>query len=207
MRPWQLGNTTVRSPFRLRDGLIALSQSSLQGKLHGEKQEVAFRKLLGEHDIVSLGEDETYSVGRKWRSALVKLGFLTPDLSKVKGADQSWVGAPDYITENGKRLVEADSVAAWQECFLRALAAYYIPSILEPGYSKDYPVFSPLRHVLRVMLELEIQTGDSRLNFIEMALIVQFTSSADSIVDVVSEILALRNKRQNALNKLSLIHI
>ena len=52
MRPWHLGNTTVRSPFRLRDGLVALSTSSLQGNLRGEEQERAFRRLLGEHGIV-----------------------------------------------------------------------------------------------------------------------------------------------------------
>lgn len=201
MRPWQLGNTTVRSPFRLRDGLVALTQSSLQGNLHGEAQEVAFRKLLGEHEIVSLGEDKTYSVGRKWRSALVKMGFLTPDLSKVEGADQSWVGPADYITENGMRLVAADSVAAWQECFLRSLAAYFIPSVLEREYQKDYPVFSPLRHILNVMLELERQTGDSRLNFIEMALVVQFTSTVNPVADVVASVLTLRTARENASNK------
>lgn len=192
MRPWQLGNTTVRSPFRLRDGLIALSHSTLQGNLHGEDQEKAFRKLLGEHGIVSLGTDETYSVGRKWRSALVKLGFLTPDLSKIKDTDQLWVGAPDCITPNGRRLIEADSVAGWQECFLRALAAYYIPSALEDGYKKDYQIFSPLRHVLRVMLEIEKQSGESRLNFIEMALILQFTSSAMPIGEIVADIVRFR---------------
>ena len=54
MKPWHLGNTTVRSPFRLRDGLVALSTSSLQGNLRGEEQERAFRRLLGEHGIESL---------------------------------------------------------------------------------------------------------------------------------------------------------
>ena len=62
MRPWHLGNTTVRSPFRLRDGLVALSTSSLQGNLRGEEQERAFRRLLGEHGIVELGDDDTNSV-------------------------------------------------------------------------------------------------------------------------------------------------
>lgn len=38
MRPWCLGNTTVRSPFRLRDGLVALSNSPLQGNLRGKNK-------------------------------------------------------------------------------------------------------------------------------------------------------------------------
>lgn len=78
MKPWHLGNTTVRSPFRLREGLVALSTSSLQGNLRGSTQDIVFRNLLGEHGIVALGSDNTNSVGRKWRSALTKLGFLFP---------------------------------------------------------------------------------------------------------------------------------
>ena len=65
MKPWHFGNTTVRSPFRLRDGLIALSNSSLQGNLRGKEAEIALCKLLGEAEIVSLKGDATYSVGRK----------------------------------------------------------------------------------------------------------------------------------------------
>lgn len=65
MRPWHLGNTTVRSPFRLRDGLVALSTSSLQGNLRGQEQEIALRRLLGEHGIVELGDDDTYSASKR----------------------------------------------------------------------------------------------------------------------------------------------
>ncbi len=61
MRPWHLGNTTVRSPFRLRDGLVALSTSSLQGNLRGEEQERAFRRLLGEHGV----DGGKYNYGEK----------------------------------------------------------------------------------------------------------------------------------------------
>ena len=99
MRPWHLGNTTVRSPFRLRDGLVALSTSSLQGNLRGEEQERAFRRLLGEHGIVELGDDDTYSVGRKWRSALNKLGFLYPEVPPASGIPQSEIGPIDNYAE------------------------------------------------------------------------------------------------------------
>ena len=199
MRPWHLGNTTVRSPFRLRDGLVALSQSSLQGNLRGRQQEIALRRLLGVHGIVELGSDETYSVGRKWRSALNKLGFLYPEVPKASGISQSEIGPVDMITPNGWRLIRADTVPAMQECFLRALAACYIPSALEQKY--NFSVFSPLRHTLAVMLELERQTGESRLNFIEMALVVQLTSSEDLIATVVSRVLALRSDRLASNNK------
>ena len=199
MRPWHLGNTTVRSPFRLRDGLVALSTSSLQGNLRGEEQERAFRRLLGEHGIVELGDDDTYSVGRKWRSALNKLGFLYPEVPPASGIPQSEIGPIDMITPNGWRLIRADTVPAMQECFLRALAAHYIPSALERKF--DFAVFSPLRHTLAIMLELEKQTGESRLNFVEMAVVVQLTSSDESLADIVAQVLALRARRLASPNK------
>lgn len=199
MRPWHLGNTTVRSPFRLRDGLVALSTSSLQGNLRGEEQERAFRRLLGEHGIVELGDDDTYSVGRKWRSALNKLGFLYPEVPPASGIPQSEIGPIDMITPNGWRLIRADTVPAMQECFLRALAAHYIPSALERKF--DFSVFSPLRHTLAIMLELEKQTGESRLNFVEMAIVVQLTSSDESLADIVAQVLDLRARRLASPNK------
>jgi hypothetical protein len=199
VRPWHLGNTTVRSPFRLRDGLVALSTSPLQGNLRGRDQEIALRNLLGEHGIVELGEDDTYSVGRKWRSALNKLGFLYPEVPPAAGIAQSEIGTIDLITPNGWRLIRADTVPAMQECFLRALAAHYIPSILEKNYG--FSVFSPLRHTLAVMLELEKQTGESRLNFVEMAIVVQLTSSDNTLGDIIAQVLELRTRRLASTNK------
>lgn len=199
MRPWHLGNTTVRSPFRLRDGLVALSASPLQGNLRGREQEIALRNLLGEHGIVELGSDDTYSVGRKWRSALNKLGFLYPEVPPAAGIPQSEIGPIDMITPNGWRLIRADTVPAMQECFLRALAAHYIPSVLEKNF--EFSVFSPLRHTLAVMLELEKQTGESRLNFVEMAIVVQLTSSDNPLGDIVAQVLELRTRRLASTNK------
>ncbi len=199
MRPWHLGNTTVRSPFRLRDGLVVLSTSSLQGNLRGQEQEIALRRLLGVHGIVELRDDDTYSVGRKWRSALNKLGFLYPEVPPTSGISQSEIGPLDMITSNGWRLIRADTVPAMQECFLRALAAHYIPSTLERNF--DFSVFSPLRHTLAIMLELEKQTGESRLNFVEMAIVVQLTSGDVSLTSIVAQVLALRARRLASPNK------
>lgn len=198
MRPWCLENPTVRSPFRLRDGLIALSKSSLQGQLHGREQEIAFRNLLGELGVVSLGSDSTFSVSRKWRKALSRRGFLYPKILKSSAVSQEEVGVVDTITTNGWRLIQADSVPAMQECFLRSLAAYYIPSDME----RDYVCtpFSPLRHVLAVMLELERQTGDSGLSFVEMAAGVQVSSGDDGLLPIISNIQKLRVQRKAASN-------
>ena len=200
IKPWYFGNTTVRSPFRLRDGLIAISTSSLQGNLRGVEQDKAFRNLLGDAGIVTLGEDETNSVGRKWRAALSQHGFLFPEIPTNAGIPQSDIGPVDNITPNGWRLIRAETVAGMQECFLRSLAAYYIPNVLDKGYCFTN-VFSPLRHTLNIMLELENQTSSSVLGFQEMALIVQFTNSMQSINSIVSEILDFRSRRNVALRK------
>ena len=58
---WQIGNTTVRSALRLREGLIALEKSGKQGSIRGEEGEKNFRNLLSEYDVVDIGEDETFS--------------------------------------------------------------------------------------------------------------------------------------------------
>ena len=196
---WLLGNTTVRSPYRLRDGLIALSTSTSQGNLRGQDQEQAFCKLLGDAGVVSLQGDATYSVGRKWRSALSKLGFLYPKLTGGQADLQKDLGLADMITENGWRLINSEIVAGWQECFLRSLAAYYIPSVLEQRHTCQ--VFSPLRHTLAVMLELERKTGGNKLNFIEMALVVQLTSSEDGVENITNSILDFRERREKSSRK------
>ncbi len=198
--PWLFGNTTVRSPFRLKDGLTAISQSSLQGNLRGTEQDKAFRKLLGEVGIVDLGSDDTNSVGRKWRVALSQLGFLYPPIPERLNISQSDIGPVDTITPNGWRLINAESVPAIQEVFLRSLASYYVPNVFESGY-KFTSTFSPLRLTLQIMLELEKRTGTSVLNFLEMAVIVQFSNANQKIDDIVGAILQLRNNREKSTNK------
>ena len=198
---WSLGIIEIFNPYALADAMkIVISLRSKGVYRYTDRQNVMlFGEALIECGIVKLGSDDTFSVGRKWRSALNKLGFLYPEVSLASGITQSELGPVDMITPNGWRLVRADTVPAMQECFLRALAACYIPSPLEKEYS--FSAFSPLRHTLAVMLELERQTGESRLNFIEMALIVQLTSSDNPMVAIVSQVLALRADRLAATNK------
>jgi hypothetical protein len=193
MRPWYFGNTTVRSPFRLKDGITLLSNSDLEGSLHGQAQEIKFRTLLGEAGIVSLGTDESNSVGRKWRAALSQLGFLYSDKHPQE--------LRDTITPSGKRLAQAESVPAIQECFLRSLVAYRIPSPLEEGY--EYTRFSPLFHVLKLLKVLEEIYGADKANitFQEMALIVQLSSPADPLPDISKRIMNYRTARSQAQNK------
>ena len=190
---WQLGNTSVRSAMRIRDGLVAYSTSGIQGNIRKGEGDIAFRRLLGKCGVVSLGEDSTNSVGRKWRSAMEKLGFIYPDLRKNLGSAQNLIGQVDYITPAGWTLIRAETVAAMQECYLRAMV-----TPLEPA---DYRTFSPLCWTLALLLELERRGEEASVSFIEMARIVQTTNPLDGISETVDRILDLRVRRNAAERK------
>ena len=193
----------MRSAFRLREGIAALASSPLLGDLKGREKESQFAWLLHEAGVVSLdrgAKEDVSDLGRKWRSAATQLGFLVPEISGSEiGLDQSRVGLPFSLTENGRRLIASETVPAMQECFLRSLAAYRIPSVLEKRYEVDQ--FSPLRHVISIMLELERRTGDSRLDFIEIAVVVQVTSPVDDLSQICDRILDFRSSRVASSNK------
>lgn len=196
MKPWQLGNTSVRSATRLRDGLIVLAGSGREGALRGHDGDLAWRDILGEAGVVELGDDETYSVGRKWRAAMCRLGFLYDDV----GADiQSEVGKMDYITPSGHRLIQAASGPAQQECYLRALAGIWLD--VSSDRHKVAGDFSPLRHVLRVLRELDARTRSSGITSVEFAIFVQTTDDRTAAGSIVKEILAHRRKRLASTNK------
>ena len=201
LRLWRLGAAEIPNPYKLANGLGLIVELRAKGIHNYDNQQnlATLGDTLVLHGIVELGNDDTYSVGRKWRSALNKLGFLYPEVPSASGIPQSEIGPIDMITPNGWRLIRADTVPAMQECFLRALAAHYIPSALERKF--DFAVFSPLRHTLAIMLELEKQTGESRLNFVEMAIVVQFTSRDESLADIVAQVLELRARRLASPNK------
>ena len=171
---WQLGNTSVRSALRIRDGLVALSQSTIQGNIRTGTGDVAFRRLLGECGVVSLGEDTTNSVVRKWRSAMGKLGFIYPEIRANMGFAQNDLGPLDMITPAGWNLIRAETVAAIQECFLRAMVA---PMFL----IEENRRFSPLGWTLAILIELENRGEEPAVSFIEMALLVQTTTPADGL--------------------------
>lgn len=186
---WQLGNTTVRSALRLRDGLIAYGESDVQGAIRRHEGDVAFRRLLGEAGLVSLGDDATNSVGRKWRSAMGKLGFIYPEVPEGSGAPQEALGPLDCITPAGRRLIQAETMPAIYDAFLRAMAV--------PLHSThDGRRYSPLRWTLAVLLTLEEHgAGEGYLTFEEFAVFVQTTNPIADRKQVASDVLDSRANR------------
>jgi hypothetical protein len=76
MGPFEFGNTTVRSGARLRDGLIAINLSGKEGSLRERAGDMALIDMLVANEVIDFHGEETYSVGRKWRAALCKMGLL-----------------------------------------------------------------------------------------------------------------------------------
>ena len=117
-----------------------------------------------------------------------KLGFIYPEVKSGMGFTQENLGQLDMITPAGWNLIRAETVAAMQECYLRAMAT--------PLFSAgDGQTFSPLCWTLALLLELERMGENASVNFIEMALIVQTTTPADGLTETVDHILELRSQR------------
>lgn len=180
-KAWYIGNTTIRNAKRLKDGLRVLANSPLHGNLIGKDNEQEFAKLLHQEGVVYLKrfDDSPHidvsDVGRKWRAALMQLGFI-----KHREAD-----APFTITSNGLRLINVNTLPAEQEVFLRALLAHQIPSKIERF---PEPVFSPFRIVLEVLNKLEENDLEAKITKDEMASIVELTRRIEDVDNAVTKI-------------------
>ena len=208
---WHIGNTTVRTPYRLRAALVALLASHLHGNLLGRDKEQAFADLLHDQGLVSRQsslETDRSDLGRKWRVALGQLGFLAFHLTRGHryGIDQkleivvegipSLTGCPYEITPAGRLLVDAEDLLSQQESFLRALAAYRIPSPLEPHYG--HRQFSPLHFTLAVLRHLDTLGMEPFISFEEMALLLQRNTTDDGVAQVAEGIRTMREARDGA---------
>lgn len=226
---WHIGNTTVRTPYRLREALIALQGTPLNGNLYGKPSENAFAELLNESgvvDVVRLSPEniaelsvavqapslfsegmtgtespikpDVSDLGRKWRSALSQLGFITHRLptsliNSVATILPELSGRSFEITPNGYRLIASDQIAAQQECFLRSLLAYRIPSPIEMRY--DMVPFSPLKYTIQIILGLGRLREDYYLSIEEFALFVQTSSPEQGIENTIDNILSFRSRK------------
>jgi len=195
MGPFEFGNTTVRSCARLREGLIAIQGSGREGSLRARAGDMALIEMFAKAGVIDERGDETYSAGRKWRAALCKMGLLFDNYDSL----QAGIGPVDYITPNGKRLIQAESLIGQQECFLRALAAMQLS--FDGRNYKAGPGFSPLKHIVNILLALEIETGSSSISFIEFASYAQFEPGKISHQEIARAISSHRSNRTNAKNK------
>lgn len=193
---WFVGNTGLRNPNRIQEGLAVFAQSSYVGNLHGNENEIGFMRLLNETGIIQneRGKDPSGSHARKWRLMFAKNGFIYPQVKKSLGMQEK-LGKLDGLTPFGKIFLQADTYPAVQECFLRSMSVEQFPVPDSSQY------FSPLRWLLALMLELEKRTGSTELTRIEFALWGQTTNPGYDLNDVVEKILDLRKRRAAASAK------
>lgn len=192
---WLVGNTGLRNPNRIQDGFKVFAGSPYVGNLHGKSNEIGFMNLLDEKGIIQNedGKDESGSHARKWRLMFAKNGFIYPQIKKKDG-NQEELGILDDITPFGRSFLKADTYPAVQECFLRSMS-------VEQEEAPDGTLYSPLRWLLAIMLELEKRTGSSEISRIEFSLWAQTTNPTYNLDDVVSAILDLRERRTRAVSK------
>lgn len=193
---WLVGNTGLRNPNRIQEGFSIFAKSSFVGNLHGKENEIGFMNLLNEKRIIQNenGKDMSGSHARKWRLMFAKNGFIYPHVKKADGKQEE-LGKLDDLTPFGKIFLKADTYPAVQECYLRAMSVEQFP-ILD-----GVRLFSPLKWLLAIMLELEKRTGSSEISRIEFALWGHTTNPSYDLNEVVDNILDLRNRRTLAPTK------
>lgn len=195
---WLVGNTGLRNPNRIQEGFFAFANSPYVGNLRGRENEIGFMNLLNDKGIIQneSGKDESGSHARKWRLMFAKNGFIYPQVKKAEGKQEE-LGKLDGLTPFGKTFLKADTYPAVQECYLRAM------SVEQFQMPDGVRLFSPLRWLLAIMLELEKRTGSSELSRIEFALWGHTTNPSYDLNEVVDSILDLRKRRALASAKRS----
>lgn len=207
--PWHFGNTTVRNPLRIREGLNVLKSSSLNGNIIGKIQEQLFADELDRAGVIEIANKQRdYSdIGRKWRSCLSQLGFITHKFKRDLASDENdpsilevLADNPEYgltgrayeITPIGRRMISAETFQEQQECMLRSLLAYEIPSVIEQTNGDES--FKPLIYILQVLQKLGSLENPEGLSLVEMT-IVQTYRDHDSVDEVIEKILKFRYER------------
>ncbi len=187
MKQWNIGNTTIRNPNRIQDGLKLLKEFEgqnwdyeLQAKFYEEANKRSIMESEG--DKVKKGGKELHA--RKWVSCLNQLGFARAWKDAEKG--------PVKITEVGNQLVNDE--ITFEEAMLRQLLKYQLPSVIENG--KNYEEFKvhPFRVFLAVIYGLS-KHGISGLTKEEIGLYVITTLRDEKIEGAIKNIIQYRTAR------------
>ena len=185
---WQIGNTTIRNPYRIKDGLKALKESGLAGEKAGQEWDRRYRDELIKTGLLKATQssDKSNSAGRKWRSAFEKLGFIFPGEKKN---EEPIEGTAWTLTPTGIQLIQSNDAIVLEDLFTRALTA----PVYE-GLEKD-TFFSPLFWVISVLNELALLGEKQYIGFGEFKSIVQTTCPPNfSACEVAKKIQEIRKK-------------
>jgi len=190
MIQWNFGNTTVRNPERIRDGLRILADEFAGQTFSSETQDKFFNSLL-KNGIIRGDPGQAESrreSARKWASAFNKLGFA-----------KCWQSTPPIqVTAPGQALLEMSGPT--EELFLRQLWKVQLPSAVERR-SKSFKV-----HPLYVVVSIAYALHKRRLIGItreEISAFVQTTIRDEDIERVIEQIIKYREARGKQIGKVS----
>lgn len=193
VRPhWTIGNTTVRNPLRMPPAVEALAKCKfLIGT--GRDNEEAFAFWLNDQNIVALREttEDVTSLGRKWRGALEKMGFILPEGHRE----------PFRISPMGHRLINARTDVELQMVLRYSVASYRC----KLAYPDDVRYIHPLSWTIEVLRKVEDLLGSgsgqgSGVSTEEFALFIQSPPPSLSASEAASDILSFRRERSASSN-------
>lgn len=182
MKYWNLGNTTVRNPQRIKDALLVLKQQ-FEGQTFTEEVQKRYFDALVEAGIIE-GEPRKdggkEQSGRKWGAAFNQLGLA-----------KCWKTKPPIeVTAAGNALLSDDTLDS--DVFLRQMLKIQLPSPTEGAL--DNAAIHPFYLVLSVAVLLE-QEGMKGISKEELALFVQPAYRDDQGPAIVEQIKEYRTER------------
>lgn len=181
MKTWNIGNTTVRNPKRLREAL-QLFVIKMSGRPFRRDEQREFQGALIDAELVDSTRYEGDDGGRKFASAFKQLGFVT-DWSHGK----AW-----EVTPVGALLLQHPQIE--ETIFLRQLLKYQIPSPLETVGTSGFHV-RPFRLLLRFLHRARTE-GLIGLTKFEVGLFVitVLTEDQAEFEDAIAKIKAYRTE-------------
>lgn len=192
VKSWNIGNTSVRNPERIRAGLRVFAEGFAGGPWDEKVEELFFAALVEQGVYVPTGEavkDTTAGQGgRKWASAFKQLGFAT--VGRRTGTSLTPVGAA---------LLQPNADVA--DIFLRQLLKQHLCSPIDRA-GKDFDVH-PLRMTLKVMERLRgLGLGGPTKEEIGLFLVTATSGSQEeSTVEKIAEYRSQRDSLKGAVAK------
>jgi hypothetical protein len=191
MKQWNIGNTTVRNPERIREGLKVLNDH-FKGKIFDENAQVSFARKLAEKEVTKpFGENTSEKsieiTGRKWASVMNQLGFAVA--WKTRGVVR--------VTDAGKALI-TDPYS--DEVFLRQFITYRLPNPIENGSEFSNFDLHPLYVMLRSLLDAH-DLGIKGLRKQELALFVVPCIRDEHAVEIARSAKAYREEYAGVTGK------
>lgn len=184
MKTWNLGNTTVRNPERIKDALRVF-RDEYAGRTFDIPTQNEFFVSLIRAGVIKGDPNQAGSrdwSARKWASAFNKLGLALP-----RGTKSNPVVT---ITEAGQALLSEDSLAS--DIFLRQMLKIQLPSPTEDNL--DGASIHPFFLVLSVAVEM-VKREMKPLGKEEIALFLQSATNDNQATEIVDAIAHYRNAR------------